>query len=154
MSRRAALLAGAFAAGSIAIAVLTVAWPPGMKPGSETAAIDVGRLLYAKHCAGCHGDRLEGQSNWRAPLPSGRMPAPPHDETGHTWHHPDDVLFRITRDGPAAVIGSGYQSDMPGFAGTLDDDEIRAILSFIRSTWPDRERQYQTEISRREKDKD
>ncbi|MFU0504694.1 c-type cytochrome [Pseudaminobacter sp. NGMCC 1.201702] len=81
------------------------------------------------------------------------MPAPPHDVSGHTWHHPDGVLFRITKEGPAVVVGNGYESDMPGFAAVLSDDEIRAVLAFIRSTWPERERQYQSEMSRREKEK-
>ena len=29
----------------------------------------------------------------------------PHDASGHTWHHADDLLFEIVKDGPAAVIG-------------------------------------------------
>ena len=81
------------------------------------------------------------------------MPAPPHDASGHTWHHPDGVLFRITREGPAAVVGGGYQSDMLGFGNVMSDDDIWAVLSFIKSTWPERERQYQVEMSRREREK-
>jgi len=95
--------------------------------------------------------RSEGQPDWKSRLPSGRMPAPPHDASGHTWHHPDDVLFRITREGPAAVVGGGYESDMPGFAGVLSDGDIDAVLDFIKSTWPERERQYQAELSRRKR---
>lgn len=26
---------------------------------------------------------------------------------------------------------------MPGFAGILSDDEIRAVLAWIQSTWPE-----------------
>lgn len=96
----------------------------------------LGQKLYAQHCAACHGAKLEGQGDWRKPLPSGRMPAPPHDDSGHTWHHPDEVLFGITKHGlvpPYAPLG--YQSDMPAFAGTLSDGEIRAVLAYIRSHW-------------------
>lgn len=93
-----------------------------------------GRAIYAANCASCHGAKLEGQPDWKNRLPSGRMPAPPHDISGHTWHHPDGVLFRITKEGPADVVGGGYQSDMPGFADVLSDDEIRAVLDFIKST--------------------
>ena len=120
---------------------------------SETTAerIDRGRAIYAANCASCHGENLEGQPDWKSRLPSGRLPAPPHDASGHTWHHPDGVLIRITREGPAAIVGGGYESDMPGFADVLSDDEIRAVLDFIKSTWPDRERNHQAEISRREK---
>jgi mono/diheme cytochrome c family protein len=108
--------------------------------------VATGRALYARHCASCHGAALEGQPNWQERLPGGRMPAPPHDASGHTWHHPDDVLFRITRDGVAAVV-PGYESDMPAFAGVLSDTEIRAVLAFIKSTWPERERRFQEAVS-------
>lgn len=113
--------------------------------------IVLGRTLYAEHCASCHGANLEGQSNWRQRLPNGRMPAPPHDASGHTWHHSDETLFRITKEGSAAVAGGGYASDMRGFGATLSDDEINAVLAFIKSTWPTRQRDAQAQISAQER---
>ena len=107
------------------------------QPSAEQLAR--GGKLYAQHCAACHGAKLEGQPNWRQPLPNGRMPAPPHDESGHTWHHTDAVLFGITKHGMAGYAPPGYQSDMPGFAGTLSDEEIRAVLAFIASHWRTKE---------------
>ncbi|WP_249033306.1 c-type cytochrome [Silicimonas algicola] len=106
-----------------------------------------GRQIYVDQCSACHGATLEGQPDWRSPLPSGRLPAPPHDATGHTWHHPDDVLLRIVREGTAAIVGGGYESDMPGFGDVLSDAEIRAVLEYIKSTWPKRERSYQESVS-------
>ena len=103
---------------------------------SSAEVIEQGRQIYADQCASCHGAQLEGQPDWKTPLPSGRLPAPPHDAGGHTWHHPDDILFRIVREGTAAIVGGGYESDMPGFADLLSDAEIRAILAYIKSTWP------------------
>ena len=101
----------------------------------------LGAKLYAEHCAACHGAKLEGQPHWRQRLPSGRMPAPPHDESGHTWHHTDEVLFGITKQGlvPGKSAPPGYQSDMPAFGGTLSDAEIRAVLAFIQSHWKTKE---------------
>lgn len=148
--RRAALMT--FVAALAGGATLAWAWPFGAGSG-DAATISRGKQFYADYCAGCHGANLEGQPDWKMPLPSGRMPAPPHDASGHTWHHPDDVLFRIVKEGPAAVIGDGYESDMPGFGNILTDDEIRAILAFIKSTWPERERAHQAEMSRRERRK-
>ncbi|ETA50748.2 cytochrome C [Rhodobacteraceae bacterium PD-2] len=107
-----------------------------------------GRQVYADQCASCHGPDLAGQPDWSTPLPSGRLPAPPHDASGHTWHHSDEILFRIVREGTAAIVGGGYESDMPGFADVLSDAEIRAVLDYIKSTWPERERTYQLEVSR------
>ena len=103
---------------------------------------DHGRLLYLEHCASCHGEALEGQPDWMARKPDGRLPAPPHDDTGHTWHHSDRQLLTIVRDGLAA-IAPGYETDMPTYGGVLSDAEIIAILEHIKSTWPEREREYQ-----------
>jgi len=108
----------------------------------DPVQIALGSRRYVERCASCHGAKLEGQPNWQEALPNGRMPAPPHDASGHTWHHSDGELFTITKKGLAAVV-PGYESDMPAFEGTLSDKEIRAILAFIKSTWPDMEREYQ-----------
>lgn len=108
----------------------------------DSAQVALGARLYAERCASCHGAKLEGQPNWQEPLSNGRMPAPPHDASGHTWHHSDAELLTITKKGLAAVV-PGYESDMPAFEGTLSDEEIRAVLAFIKSTWPKTEREYQ-----------
>lgn len=145
---------GAIALASIGIVALWLSGEPGLDLAPRDAEVLVaGRKLYQTHCAACHGADLEGQPNWQTPLPNGRLPAPPHDATGHTWHHPDGVLFRITRDGPAAVVGDDYESDMPRFGGILTDAEIRSILAYIKSNWPERERQYQAEMTRRERER-
>lgn len=114
--------------------------------GPEMLAL--GEQVYAGNCASCHGAELEGQPNWKRRLESGRMPAPPHDETGHTWHHSDADLFRLTKHGVAAVVGGNYESDMPGFGDVLSDEEILAVLAFIKSTWPERQRAYQAQITK------
>ena len=106
-----------------------------------------GRELYLANCAGCHGVDLEGQPDWMKRNDNGRLPAPPHDETGHTWHHSDKQLFTITKFGLQA-IAPGYESDMPAFENVLTDDEIRSILTYIKGTWPERARNYQAERSK------
>lgn len=99
--------------------------------------VALGEMVYQQHCASCHGAKLEGQPDWRTRKPDGRLPAPPHDSTGHTWHHPDDQLFRITKDGVKPPLApEGYQSDMPAFGEALTDDEIWTVLAFIKSQWP------------------
>ncbi len=102
----------------------------------DPAQLALGEKVYAQHCASCHGAKLEGQPGWRRKLPNGRAPAPPHDDSGHTWHHPDAVLFGITKHGVVPPYAPpGYESDMPGFAGKLTDGEIRAVLAYISSRW-------------------
>jgi mono/diheme cytochrome c family protein len=109
--------------------------------------VTLGRSLYQAQCARCHGKNLEGQPDWQTRLPTGRLPAPPHDASGHTWHHPDGVLIGITKNGLKPYAGESYESDMPAFAGILNDEEIKAVLAFIKSTWPERERKYQERMS-------
>ncbi len=99
-----------------------------------------GEAIYAQSCAACHGENLEGQADWRSPGANGRMPAPPHDETGHTWHHSDEVLFAYTKLGGTELMaqrGIDFDSGMPGFEGQLTDQEIWNVLAYIKSTWPE-----------------
>lgn len=112
--------------------------PSAAMPGPGVSALAQGEVLYGRHCASCHGADLAGQPGWRQRRPDGRLPAPPHDASGHTWHHSMEQLFRITRNGmkpPDAP--SGYVSDMPAFAGVMSDEEIRAVLAYIESRWPE-----------------
>ena len=103
---------------------------------TDRAAVARGEPLYAKHCAACHGGNLEGQPDWQSRNAQGRLPAPPHDEHGHTWHHDDQVLFEVTKYGLTKHAPPGYQSDMPAFEGTLTDKDIVDVLAFIKSRWP------------------
>jgi mono/diheme cytochrome c family protein len=148
--RRVAVVASTALAVTGAGAAFLASQTAGARPAETPALIARGAVVYAEACASCHGERLEGAPDWRTPGPDGLLPAPPHDASGHTWHHGDAVLFRITKEGPAAVVGGGYRSAMPGFGEVLSDDDIWAVLAFIRSTWPERERAYQAEMSARE----
>ncbi len=130
------------------LGVLGLFWPP-----DEEAPVPVslaqGARLYGEFCAACHGVNLEGEANWRQRRPDGYLPAPPHDASGHSWHHPDQQLFAITKFGSAALVGGGYKSNMPGFAEALSDSEIWGVFNFIRSRWPQDIQDKQQEISAR-----
>lgn len=106
-----------------------------------------GQELYRTACASCHGTKLEGQANWRERSPDGLLPAPPHDTSGHTWHHPDEVLFDLTKFGVLPYAGPNYRSTMPAFQNQLSDDDIIAVLSFIKSAWPPEIRRRQEAIN-------
>lgn len=113
-----------------------------------------GEQLYRDFCAACHGANLEGQPDWRSAGPDGLLdgllPAPPHDETGHTWHHPDSVLFDYTKLGGKAALASqgiDFESGMPGFSTQLSDADIWNVFAYIKSTWPESERSVQAERS-------
>jgi mono/diheme cytochrome c family protein len=108
--------------------------------GPKVAA--TGDVLYERHCAACHGINLEGQANWQTQNADGSMPAPPHDETGHTWHHRDKYLIEVTLYGGAAVTGNPLNR-MPAFGHVLSEAETRAIFTYIKSTWSDEIRELQ-----------
>jgi mono/diheme cytochrome c family protein len=137
------ILAALASVGLAATLFLRFAVPSSAPPQSllrphDTALLVQGERLYRAHCASCHGANLEGQPNWRERGSDGLLPAPPHDESGHTWHHPDEQLLRLTRLGIAKAANMpDYKSAMPAFEGVLSDDEIVAILSWIKSKWPE-----------------
>ena len=95
-----------------------------------------GKAVYLSACGSCHGESLEGEPNWRRPLSDGSYPAPPYDGTGHTWHHSDELLFRITKHGGQEIDVDGFKRNMPSFMGLLSDEEIWAVLAYIKSSWP------------------
>lgn len=113
---------------------------------SDRQLVRRGEVQYQLHCASCHGANLEGQPNWRERDENGLLPAPPHDVTGHTWHHTDALLFDVTKYGSTAVVGSDYKSNMPGFEDKMSDGEIWAVLAFIKSTWPADIQEIQSEL--------
>jgi mono/diheme cytochrome c family protein len=109
--------------------------------------VDHGQQVYRAQCAQCHGANLEGQPNWQQELAGGGRPAPPHDATGHTWHHPDALLFDIVKRGGQASSLANDKNTMPGFANILSDNDIWAVLAYIKSTWPTDIRSAQEQVN-------
>ena len=107
-----------------------------LKP-SDPVYVKMGEKVYLEQCASCHGVNLEGQVGWQDTMVDGMRLAPPHDKSGHTWHHPDEMLFNLTKYGFKAMINDDYKVIMPVYDGILSDEEIIASLSYIKSTWPD-----------------
>lgn len=119
------LLSGLLSAESVAL-----------KP-DDASVVSLGEEIYVENCSSCHGASLEGERDWQGRDEDGRLRAPPHDATGHTWHHDGELLFRLTKYGPADVIGDpSYATNMPAYKDMLSDAEIIAVLSYIKSTWP------------------
>jgi len=116
---------------------------------ANRAQVAFGAKVYAAQCAACHGKNLEGQPDWRRHLPNGRLPAPPHDDSGHTWHHPEELLFGITKHGLVPPYApKDYESDMPAYAGRLSDEEIYAALAYIMAHWSKEVRAARAEMLR------
>ncbi|MFP7672007.1 c-type cytochrome [Marivita sp. S0852] len=118
-------------------------------PYTDTARVAAGAVVYQDYCASCHGANLEGEPNWKTPDADGYLPAPPHDPTGHTWHHDDALLIQIVTHGTEAIVGGTYKSRMEGYGDILTADEILNVLAYIKSTWPDEVRDIHNEINAR-----
>ena len=117
-----------------------------LKP-NKPAVVSLGKQVYAQNCASCHGVALEGQANWRQRGDDGYMPAPPHDETEHTWQHPDTYLFLMTKYCIEKMIGKTYPNNMSAYEDELTDKEIIAVLSSIKSTLPITVKQQRDQIN-------
>lgn len=116
--------------------LLLVVLVGGCEGQDEAEMLRIGSKVYAAECASCHGKSLEGHPNWREKGINGRMPPPPHDDSGHTWRHTDRWLFHVVESGLVPPVARrGYESDMPAFGGKLTRSEIQAVLSYIKSTW-------------------
>lgn len=126
-----------------------VSVPPSRADASNAELVALGEKVYRAQCVACHGADLKGQPNWRSPLPNGRLPAPPHDDSGHTWHHDDTVLFGITKFGAAKFTGLDIESDMPVYEEILTDEEIWAALAYIKQNWSEKTRERNADINRR-----
>ncbi len=151
LNRKAFLLTGGLALAGITAAIV-VAQPSeavGLLTPDDAEVVAMGKNIYADQCAACHGTRLEGQPNWRTRGKDGLLPAPPHDATGHTWHHEDETLFTLTKYGLAGLMENAPPSGMPVYEGVLSDEEIIAVLSFIKSTWPNDLREYHDKLNAR-----
>jgi mono/diheme cytochrome c family protein len=108
-------------------------------PTPDPVRVAQGAVLYGQFCATCHGANLEGAPDWKKSLPDGSLPPPPHDRSGHTWHHPDSLLLDIVASGGDPA----YNSKMPAFGDQITEDEMISILDFIKSKWGKGEREFQ-----------
>lgn len=114
----------------------------------DLVQVALGQQIYGVNCASCHGVNLEGETNdWKVRKDDGSLPAPPHNDEGHTWHHDDILLFSYTKKGGNAMIPGDFKSGMPGFGETLRDEEIWAALAYIKSKWSRKNLERQEKMS-------
>lgn len=133
-------LARAVLAGIVAIVlagdVRSAVRPSHFADADDAALVSRGKQVYAAQCASCHGRFLQGQPLWRLVDADQLRRAPAQDGTGPGWRHSDEELFVAVRDGhfPSEVQDS--RSRMPAFGRQIAEDEILAVLAFIKARWP------------------
>lgn len=108
-----------------------------------------GRVYYEQTCAACHGVNGEGQFPDAPLMPdaTGRYGAPPHNETGHTWHHSDELILRYITEGGFADPNTFYQ--MPDLA-IYDREQAALIIAYIKTMWTPEQRRYQHHMTEEE----
>lgn len=94
---------------------------------SSAAATVAGGRLYERHCASCHGEQGRGVNEAYPPLAGNRA-----------------VLMAQTGNLVRTVLEGGYGPStldnprphgMPPFRLVLRDDEVAAVLSYVRNAW-------------------
>jgi mono/diheme cytochrome c family protein len=108
--------------------------------------IERGKIAYQNNCVSCHMINLVGAENWKDVDEDGHRKAPPLNGTGHTWHHDDKTLHAIIKYGLAKLV-KNYEGKMMGFGEKLSDKEIDSVLAYIKSFWPEKEYEYQINLS-------
>lgn len=122
----------------------------GEQDESASARVAAGEVIYQENCASCHGANGEGEPNWKIPKEDGTYPAPPHTIDGHTWHHGDGMIFQIIKGGGDSLNIPKFKSGMPAFDETLSDEEIVAVMAYLKSLWPEEQRNFQAEVSQQD----
>lgn len=146
-------LALLFAALMASLAAACAPTDPGSTVKGErftTEQIAQGRIYYEQTCAACHG--IDGQGQFPdAPLEpdaTGRLGAPPHNETGHTWHHTDELLLRYITEGGLADPQNFYP--MPRWDSLYDREDAALIIAYIKTMWTEEQRIYQHHMTQEE----
>lgn len=113
-----------------AVATFLKALPPrGAAPivATPAAPTALGAKVYEDHCAACHGAAGQGVA--------GAIPALAGNRAV-TLASPDNLLRVVLGGGFApATAGNPRPFGMPPFATTLSDEQIAAVVSFVRGSW-------------------
>ena len=80
---------------------------------------------------------------------------PPHNATGHTWHHSDRQLTAIILDGSGQMgemmrqmMGTVKDTPrMPAFRGALAEEDVANILAYIKTWWTPEQREWQRRVT-------
>jgi mono/diheme cytochrome c family protein len=139
--RRKRIIYGAIGIFAMVAIIAAVAFLPSanerLSAEVDPSLLTIGEKVYTEQCAACHGVNLEGQFDWKERNADGTFRAPPHDETGHTWHHGDGYLLERVRTGTATMdVGMQSASNMPAYQDILSDTEMEAVLAYIQNSWP------------------
>lgn len=121
---------------------------PSSQLGPSDPEVVLGRATYGQYCSSCHGAEGQGAPGWQVPDARGELPPPPHNAEGHTWTHADGALYEIVSSGWRDPFNRTDRLTMPAFGDRLSAQEIRAVISHLKTLWTAEQREFQAEASR------
>ena len=117
-------------------------------PSLDSGHVESGRAVYEQHCASCHGANAEGAPNWQERDVHGELPAPPHNAEGHAWRHSDADLYQMVIKGWRDPFNKTTRLTMPAFGSVLSPDQIRAVITYLKTLWTPEQTEFQSEESK------
>jgi len=108
--------------------------PEALAPGPEAAAggamlgdAQKGKVIYDTYCVACHGPQGKGDGPAAASLT--KKPAN-HSDGNYMNPLPNEELFKVVKEGGASI---GKSNLMPAWGATLQDDQVKDVLAYVRS---------------------
>jgi mono/diheme cytochrome c family protein len=122
-----------------AMAVYLKALAEGNPPAPPTSAVPttesnlllaLGKTVYDKQCAACHGAQGGGRPLDFPPLAG--------NQSIQMSSAVNAIRMVLNGGYPPATAGNPMPYGMPPFAQSLSDDEVAAVVSYIRTAWGNR----------------
>ena len=92
--------------------------------------ISLGKTVYDKNCASCHGTQGEGKPPHWPPLAN--------NQSIEMQSAVNPIRMVLNGGYPPGTKGNPKPYGMPPFAGLLSDNEVAAVVSYIRTAWGNR----------------
>lgn len=100
-------------------------------PNTESSLlISLGKTIYDKNCASCHGAQGEGKPPHWPPLAN--------NQSIEMQSAVNPIRMVLNGGYPPGTRGNPMPYGMPPFAGLLSDNEVAAVVSYIRTAWGNR----------------
>jgi mono/diheme cytochrome c family protein len=100
-------------------------------PSSETSLLDrLGKDVYDAQCASCHGADGRGKPPSYPPLAA--------NQSIQMSSAVNPIRMVLNGGYPPGTAGNPMPYGMPPFAQSLSDDEVAAVVTYIRTSWGNR----------------
>jgi len=92
--------------------------------------MSLGKTVYDRRCASCHGAQGEGRPPHWPPLAG--------NQSIQMESAVNPIRMVLNGGYPPGTEGNPRPYGMPPFAGLLSDDDVAAVVSYVRTAWGNR----------------